>query len=120
MLISWLMLAHAVLTAAAAWCVGGPLIEGGQLLHPLRMTLYDWVERHVGPPENVWWWKPVWGCRLCMVGQWCFWMYLFHVCSLRYADGLFHLTYTGYLFYEHVYVVAVGLLTCLFLSKTLD
>lgn len=110
MLINYLFLVHAVLTAAAAWLVGGPLKEGGQLLHPLYRRAYGFVERRFGPPEDLKWWQPIWGCRLCMAGQWCFWMYLVHV---RFSPAPYH-------FYEHVYAVAVGLLTCLSLSKHLD
>lgn len=94
---------HALLSAALAVCVGEVLIQPGMLLHPVYFALYQRLERRFGNVEGLWWWKPLWGCCLCMAGQWAFWAYLVHA--------------RPYNAVEHLYTVAVALLAVPLLLK---
>lgn len=38
--------------------------------------------------QDKWFWKPVWGCELCIAGQWALWYYIFRLICDRFGAGL--------------------------------
>jgi hypothetical protein len=93
----------ALLLAALAVCWAYVLVQPDMLLAPVQAWVRAWYRKPYRPaayiknpgwsefwpefvrgqgPEvskeidNQWWWKPLWGCYVCVAGQWGFWGYL--------------------------------------------
>lgn len=77
-MINMVLLLHAILGGACGWAFAGVLKEPGMLLYPLYNPVYLWVERRFGPVEELYWWKPIWGCSVCVATWWGMVTYLAH------------------------------------------
>lgn len=104
-----LLLVHAGLAGLCAWCFAAVLNQPGMLLHPVYSWCYERLERRFGNVEALLWWKPLWGCSVCVAGQWGLWSVVYRAL----IGGV------SVQWYEFVYAPCLAMVVALILQKTL-
>jgi hypothetical protein len=126
-----LLILHAWLLSAAAVVFATVLVADGMVLAPVQAWVRAWHRKPRRPiaylknpgwpeywPEFVrgqgaavskeiderWWWKPLWGCSLCVAGQWAFWGYPLSCINWH------PLAFTGYHPLHHLYFTSLTIL----------
>lgn len=99
------LILHAWLLSAAAVCFATVLVSDGMLLAPVQAWVRSKYRKVTAPYgskgnpyagreiDEQWWWKPLWGCSLCVSGQMAFWLYFY--LSWGHYQPLHHLYFTS-------------------------
>lgn len=120
------------------------LVREGMLLAPARRWLHAWYRKPYRPiayttdpeqpglgpirclgPEtskelgDQWWWPPLWGCYVCVAGQWGFWGYLGYIVRHLPAGPAPWLSryWLAYSPFEHIAFTAFTIITAIILHK---
>ncbi|OGX80833.1 hypothetical protein BEN47_06135 [Hymenobacter lapidarius] len=68
---------HVLGTAAVGVCFASILVADGMLLSPVQAWLRrQWRHAHGTELDEQEWFKPLWGCFVCVTGQIATWSYL--------------------------------------------
>jgi hypothetical protein len=77
------------------------VFDKGSLTEEQKQAFYETRSFEI---DELWWWKPLWGCYACVSGQWGFWGYL-----IRYRGH--------YNFFEHIAFTAFTIIAAIILHK---